>query len=254
MKNIFYILIFSISLFANSFERVQSEGVLTVGVEILKPYSFENEDEEIVGFDIDLLKYIARDLGVELQIKKVYSDNKIDLLRDDSIDLISRMKKQHIEYYDEFDYTLSYLFDGKSFVVKSSKTINSLKSLRGKSIGIIDDEIDSFIIKNRFKDVEIKNYEDSYEALSNLEDEKVDTILSDYMWSLEKVREYDGYIRLTLDPIFLKPYGFLLKENQSDFKDALNIAIQNSVRDGTYDRVYKKWFGVRAKIVPVIWP
>ena len=45
-----------------------------------------------------------------------------------------------------------------------------------------------------------------------------------------------------------------LAENESNFRDAVNFAIQNAVKDGTYSKLYKKWFGENPKVLPEVWP
>ena len=45
-----------------------------------------------------------------------------------------------------------------------------------------------------------------------------------------------------------------IPENESNFRDAVNFAIQKSVSDGTYSKLYKKWFGEKPKKLPEVWP
>ena len=43
-------------------------------------------------------------------------------------------------------------------------------------------------------------------------------------------------------------------ENESNFRDAINFAIQKSVLDGTYIKLYKKWFHKEPETLPEVWP
>ncbi len=43
-------------------------------------------------------------------------------------------------------------------------------------------------------------------------------------------------------------------ENESNFKDAINFAIQKAVSDGTYAKLYEKWFGKYPDRLPEVWP
>lgn len=45
-----------------------------------------------------------------------------------------------------------------------------------------------------------------------------------------------------------------IAENESNLRDAINFAIQKSVKDGTYTTLYKKWFGENPEVLPELWP
>ena len=51
-----------------------------------------------------------------------------------------------------------------------------------------------------------------------------------------------------------EPYGMGVPENESDFRDEINFALQEAVVDGTYEKLYLKWFKIKPEVLPPIWP
>jgi ABC-type amino acid transport substrate-binding protein len=48
--------------------------------------------------------------------------------------------------------------------------------------------------------------------------------------------------------------NYHLLSNESNFRDAVNFALQKAVKDGYYAKSYKKWFGANPKVIPEVWP
>jgi polar amino acid transport system substrate-binding protein len=72
----------------SALDRVLSSGVLRVGTEPeFKPFESKNEKGELVGFDMDLARELAKDLGVELEFVELPFPSLIPALRTGKIDL-----------------------------------------------------------------------------------------------------------------------------------------------------------------------
>src|SRR5687768_4167568 len=70
--------------------RLQQAGTIKIGVKFdVPPFGFKNpQNNEIEGFDIDLGKRIAEELGVKPEFVEAISDNRIPFLKDGTADLI----------------------------------------------------------------------------------------------------------------------------------------------------------------------
>ena len=68
---------------------VKEKGVLVVGITDFAPMDYKNEDGEWIGFDADMAKYFAGELGVEVEFVEIDWDNKILELDAKSVDCIT---------------------------------------------------------------------------------------------------------------------------------------------------------------------
>ena len=105
--------------FADRLADVKSAGVLKAGVKYdFKPFGFVNDKNKVVGFDIDLLKYIAKDLGVKVKFQQVTSKTRIPLVAAGQIDIAAASMTHKVMRDDTIDFTISYFFDGQSMLVR----------------------------------------------------------------------------------------------------------------------------------------
>ena len=99
------------SAYADKLADVRSAGVLKAGVKYdFKPFGFVNEKNDVVGFDIDLLKYIAKDLGVEVKFQQVTSKTCIPLVVAGQIDIAVASMTHKVQRDDTIGFTISYFF------------------------------------------------------------------------------------------------------------------------------------------------
>ena len=120
---------------ADTLDQIKNEGVLVVGVRNgMRPFGFIDKAKmELVGYDIDFARAIARKLGVKLQLKS--SDAPlIPLLQQRKIDLIAGAMTKSVERMEQCDFSLTYYVTGQTFLVKKG-TIKAQADLAGKKIG-----------------------------------------------------------------------------------------------------------------------
>ena len=67
---------------------IQEKGTLVVGITDFEPMDYKDENGEWIGFDADLARALAEELGVEIQFVEIDWDNKIFELDSKSIDVV----------------------------------------------------------------------------------------------------------------------------------------------------------------------
>ena len=100
-------------------------------------YKYINEKNEIVGFDIDLLKYIANDLGVEVKFQQVTSKTRIPLVSGGQIDIAAASMTHKVKRDEAIDFTITYFFDGQSILARKDYQANNAQDFNGKKVGAI---------------------------------------------------------------------------------------------------------------------
>lgn len=246
--------LFITTLFGDKLLEVKDSGVLKVGVKYdFKPFGFI-QDGELVGFDIDLVKYIANDMGVDIEFSQVTSKNRIDKLVDEEVDLVAASMTHKVDREDDIDFTMSYFYDGQSFLVRKNAKFKSKLAFLGKKVGYIEGSSSGETLKKiipKVRLIKLKSYE---EGLSVLKKGLIDAITTDLVWCSTAANDSGGRFKVTGGTISVEPYGMGVPENESNYRDRINLAIQKSVKDGTYLYLYQKWFNEKPQKLPLVLP
>lgn len=122
-------------------DTIKSNGKIVVGLSAdYAPYEFHtmiDDNDEIVGFDVDLAKEIANDLGVNLEIKEMDFDALISALKAGQIDAIISGMNPTDERKEQIDFSDIYYESNHAVLVKAEDVnkYNKIADLNGKSIG-----------------------------------------------------------------------------------------------------------------------
>ncbi len=249
-------IMFSFSaLSAGTLEDVQKSKVLKAGVKYdFKPFGFINEKGEVVGFDIDLINYIADKLGVKAKFIQVTSKTRIPMVQNGTIDIAAASMTHKVERDGPIDFTISYFFDGQSILVRSDATQKSYKDFAGLKVGAIQGATSGENFLKVQPKAKIVTFQEYPQAIMALKKKRIDAITTDLVWCSTQAKDSKGAFKVIGSTISYEPYGMGVRENDSNFRDAVNFAIQDAVKDGTYAKLYKKWFGKDPETLPEIWP
>ncbi len=243
------------SLYASTLEDVKKSGILKAGVKYdFKPFGFVNEKGEVVGFDVDLINYIANKLGVKAKLIQVTSKTRIPMVQNGTIDIAAASMTHKVKRDEAIDFTISYFFDGQSILVRSDAKQKSYKDFAGLKVGVIQGATSGENFLKVQPDAKIVTFQEYPQALMALKKKKIDAITTDLVWCSTQAKDSKGALKVIGSTISYEPYGMGVRENDSDFRDAINFAIQDAVKDGTYTKLYKKWFGKEPETLPEVWP
>ncbi len=243
------------SAYADKLADIKSSGVLKAGVKFdFKPFGFVNENNDVVGFDIDLLNYIAKDLGVKVKFQQVTSKTRIPLVQGGQVDIVAASMTHKVERDKAIDFTISYFFDGQSILARSDCKAKEAKDFAGKRVGVVQGATSGENFKKLVPDAKIKKAQKYADIINDLRSKKIDAITTDLVWCTTQANESGGKLKVVGGILSYEPYGMGVAENQSNLRDAVNFAIQKAVKDGTYTKLYKKWFGKNPKVLPELWP
>lgn len=240
---------------ADKLEDVKKAGVLKAGVKYdFEPFGYKDSHGEVVGFDIDLLKYIAKDLGVKLQLQQVTSKTRIPKLANGDVDIVAASMTHKVSRDATIDFTESYFFDGQAFLVRQYSKARKAIHFNGKKVGAIKGSTSGEHLKKIVPKVRISYFKTYPEGVKALLKGEIDAITTDLVWCSVQAKNSDGKLKTLEDVISFEPYGIGVPENESNFRDTINFLIQKSVTDGTYSKLYNKWFHQDPERIPEVWP
>lgn len=220
-----------------------------VGTEPTFP-PFEYTDEatgEIVGFDIDLIKEIAKEAGIEIEIQAMGFDGLIPALQSGSIDIVMSGMTIDPEREKEVDFGTPYFNAGLSIAVAADNNeINSVEDLKGKVVAVqigttgankANELKEQGIVK------EVKTYNGVNEAFMELLNGNVDAVINDLPVNEAYMARNPGKIKMVGEVLEGEQYGFAVASGNKELLDKLNEGLEKVKQSGKFDELKMKYFG-----------
>lgn len=233
----------------NLLDQVKSAGVLKVGLMgTYAPYNFLNENKEIDGFDADIAKEIAKRLGVEVEFAPQEFSGLIPSLQAGKIDAIISQVTITEERKKQIDFTQPYITNSVKIIVgEDNNSITKLEDFKGQNIGVgLGTNDETYLRKEVLPKVgkfEIKTYDDVITSLQDLNAGRIDATINN-LYALKPVVEKNGFkIKAVGEPIKSDKAGVAVRKDNPEFRDAIDQALTDLKADGTYNTIFKKWFG-----------
>jgi len=210
---------------------------------------FEMLDEktgEITGFDIDLIKAIAEDQGLKLEIVNLGFDGLIPALQTGNIDIVASGMSITEERLKEVDFSDPYIDAGLAIAVTANNTtINGAEDLKGKVVAVqigttgaqkAQELKDQGLIK------EIKTYNTVDVVIMELVNGGVDAIINDKPVTEAFMAKQPGKIKIVGETLVSDSYGFAVKKGNSELLSKINAGLKNVKESGKFDEIMKKYF------------
>jgi len=168
---------------ATAIDAIKAKGTLVVGTSAdYSPYEFHAQidgKDQIVGFDIDIAKQFAKDLGVELEVKDMAFDGLLVALQADKVDMIFAGMTPTEERKQNADFSDIYFTATHRFILRSGDEagITKIEDLKNKKIGVQKTSIQEGIAKDNFDADNIKSLDKVPDLILDLTSKKVDAVL-----------------------------------------------------------------------------
>lgn len=169
----------------NGLDAIKEKGKLTIGLmAAIPPYEFHyinNGTDEIVGSDIELIKAICAELGVEYEIKDMEFSGLLASLQANKIDMIVSSMAPTLERQENADFSdVYYECDYYITIHKdSADTIKTAEDLAGKTIGVQATSTMEFIVDEQIPQATKKQIINASDLVVELNAKKVDGIITD---------------------------------------------------------------------------
>lgn len=229
--------------------EIKTAGVIKVGLMgTYAPYNFLNENKEIDGFDADIAKEVAKRLGVKVEFAPQEFSGLIPSLQAGKIDAIISQVTITDERKQQIDFTQPYITNQVKIIVKEDNdSITKLEDFKGKNIGVGLGTNDESYLRNdvlpQVGNFEIKTYDDVITSLQDLNAGRIDATINN-LYALKPIVDKNGYkIKAVGDAIKSDQAGIAIRKDNPEFLTALDQALTDMKADGTYNTIFKKWFG-----------
>ncbi len=229
-------------------DRVKRDGILSVGNDTTyAPFEFVGSDNVPTGFDIDLVTAVADRLGLRAVIVTTAWDGIIPALQARKFELVISAMTINAERQKEVAFSIPYYRADMGIAFnRTLHTITGPADLVGLTVGAQVGTTGEESAK-MIGGVTVKSYPDIQLAMSDLKLGRIDAVVNDYPVSAYYAKEFPALSVISTSSMagvdLTQFYGIAMHLQDTELKVAIDKALKELVTDGTYDGIYRKWFG-----------
>ena len=218
------------------------------------PFESQNEKGEIVGFDIDVVKAVAKNAGIEVKFINTPWEGIFNSVAQGDRDLLVSAITITPERKQTLDFSEPY-FDAQQLIaVRSDSKIAKFEDLKNLKVGVQNGTTgDEVITKLQGKSTpNVKRFESTPLALKEMESGGVDAVVADNGVVVHYVNNNpDSKFKTLSDSSFAsEQYGIAVKKGNAELLEKINKGVAGIKADGTYNQISAKYFGSAPAAAP----
>jgi putative amino-acid transport system substrate-binding protein len=245
MKTLLINTLLTITLLASA-PLLAQEGPLRVGMSgQYFPFTFVEQDE-LKGFDVDVMNALAKEMGREVKYETANFSGLFGMLESGRIDTVANQITITEERQKAYIFSDPYVYDGAQVVIKKGNTeVESVEDLKGKTVAVnLGSNFEALLRELPYADeIDIKTYESNLERDTALG--RVDAFVMDRVSASQIIKEKPLPLELA-GPTFSQitnAYPFRDTEAGRALRDEVNRALATLRDNGTLASISEKWFG-----------
>ena len=210
------------------------------------PFEMKAKNGNYIGFDLDLGKLMAKEMGVKYVPVNTAWDGIIPALLTGKCDIIMAGMTINAQRNMRVNFADPYIVVGQSILLnpKLEGKISSYKDLNSADYTVVSKLGTSGeqSVKKLLSKAKYFAFETETDAALEVANGKADAMIYDMPFiSIYAAQEKDK-VSSIIEPFTYEPLGWAVKQGDPDFLNFLNNFLRQSRGDGSYDRIYDKWF------------
>ncbi len=237
-------------------KRIQERGVVNIGHrETSIPFSYIGDNNEPVGYSIDLCLKIVDAIKAELAVDKlevkyvpVTGQTRIPLIANGTIDMECGSTTNNLTRQLQVEYLPTTFITGTKIASKKNSGITELEDMAGKVIGLSSGTTNEKAIKAAIEagglDIKVVPVKDHSQGWLALETDRIDAYGSDdvLLYGLISKSKDPSAYQVTGRFLSFDPYALMVQRNDSTFERLGRATIAGLMRSGEMAKIYAKWF------------
>jgi len=200
-----------------------------------------NGQDVINGFDIDLGKAIAKEIGADVEFKDTAWDGIIPALLSGQFDMIMSSMTITDDRKKQVNFSDPYFNAGQVIAVRSDDdSIKSIDDLVGKTVAVQIGTTGDLTISKK-AGVNVQRFNTIVDAFMELKNKRADAVFNDLPVAQDYIRKGEP-VKIVGDPLTEEFYGIAMKKDNTELLDKVNKAIKSLKDSGEYQKIFDKWF------------
>lgn len=231
----------------SALEQILKRGELRVGLEAgYMPFEMRDKKGDIIGFDVDLARLMAKYMGVKLTLVNTQWDGIIPALLTNKFDLLMGGMTITPERNLKVNFCDPYILIGQTVVlakkhegkVLSYKDLNDPRYTVATKLGTTGD----IAARKDLPKARLKQFESEADAAQEARAGRADAFVYDLPFNALYVAQNQDRLVHLKEPFTQEALGWAVRKGDVDMLNWMNHFLAQIKRDGIYDALYKKWF------------
>jgi polar amino acid transport system substrate-binding protein len=200
------------------------------------PFSMQNDEGQLDGIDVRLMREVARRLGLEYKPILLKFDSLLIGLEANQFDVIgspldiTEERKQRVTFSD------GWIESGARLIVPNESPVTAPADIAGQTIGVLAASTWGDLAKP-LNPGDLKTYKSESDAFQDLVNGNIDAIVTDGISASYNIKQSNAPLRLVETPLSTLQKAWTIKKGKPALVKAINQAIADMVADGTYARL-----------------
>ena len=247
--------IFSLGCGQGSQESQSSSLVIAIDATFI-PMSFLNDRGELDGFEVDLIKAVAKNAGFDYELVNVEWGGLFGGVITKKFDLVISSITILEERKNRMAFSIPYLQSGVAVLVrKDIQNVDNLEKLaEGKATVGAQINTTSYYFLQKYEGIKIKTYEKFGHAVIDLANEGNDAVVGDSVqvnYYFNKNKELSQNTRFLGSRLTSEYYGIVLRKDNLELKRKIDASLTELLENGTVQKLHDKWDLGEFAVVPL---
>ena len=225
-----------------------ADGVLKIGTNATYvPFEDRDENNEMVGFDIDMGNAIAEELGVKAEWVDTGFDGIFNGLTSNQYEMIIAGTSITEERQKTFNMSSPYTANGIVIVSRNDGTpAKTADDLKGKKVGVQIETTSDYAAEKMIEngtDMNLSKFDAMLDAFTALEGKTIDYILTDKPVGQFYTSKKPDVYSITSETLSNEPIGITMRKNDTEFAQKIEETLQKLRDNGKLAELSQKWFG-----------
>jgi len=226
------------------FDEIKEKGVLTVGTEgTYAPYTFHNEEDKLTGFDVEVIREVAKRMDLEVEFMETQWDSMFAGLNSKRFDLIANQVGINEDRQANYEFSEPYTYSSAVLVVaKDNSDIASFEDLKGrKAAQSLTSNYGAIAQENG---AEIVGVEGLAQSIELIKQGRAEATVNDKLAVLDYIKSQgDESIKIAAESDDVSEMAFTFNKGNEDLVKAINEQLAAMKEDGTLAKISQEWFG-----------
>ena len=230
---------------AQTVADIKKKGEITVGMLVdFPPYGTMNTSNQPDGYDADVAKLLAKDLGVKLNLVPVTGPNRIPFLLTNKLDLLVASLAITPERAKQVQFSNPYAAATPALYAATKANINAPADLKGKRVGVARASTqDVALTAVAPEGTEIRRFDDDASGMQALISGQVDAIGASTTVAAQIAKRVPAN---TFEDKFIlrqQQMGVAMRPDQAELLKTVNDFVAKNSANGELNKLYQKWLG-----------
>lgn len=238
----------AVSATNSTFERINKEGIIIVGMSGEQPpFNFVSSLETVIGYDVELTAMLAESLGVDIRFELMPFPELMGALKEQKIDIIISGFAYSEARSKEITFVGPYALSGKSLLItkKRLKEIQASTGFNHEKVHLmaLENSTSKALAEERLEKAKLTTIKHYESALLALRSGEADALVADLaICELAVIRDTEQQLTTLQKPLAVEEIGIAINKDEPLLAEKLSTQLRDLSQSDELKKLHAKWF------------